>query len=111
MPGNAKGSRHRSPTANPITDAASVPRCRDVVESLRVALVSVAERLEDGAIDEAHELCLAALDDGPVIPSRVSLHCPECTLAIRWAGELEHHLAAVHQLTWDEIDLVVARAA
>jgi hypothetical protein len=74
----------------------------------RASLVRLSEFIEDGCYSEAHDLALDLLD-GPKTTTRYA--CPLCSSRFPWFGLLETHLAAVHQLVWDEIDLVVARAA
>lgn len=66
----------------------------DLSESrrLRSALDRVAELLEDGAIDEAYALAVAAAE-----PPRVDRAvCQTCGLRFEWPGELDHHVRFVH---------------
>jgi len=102
MPGNGRGAQTGAPTVTSTYDAASVPRCRDEVESLRAAITRSLDCFELGDCAAAAEVLLAADEGAPVdAPAR----CRWCTFS-GWPGRVEAHELSAHP--WD---LVLVDAA
>lgn len=59
----------------------------------RAAMTAALECFEVGATDEAVEILLAALEDGP---AKRPYRCPNCPASFEWPGLLDHHLSFGH---------------